>query len=527
MSSADFSNTLPLAATMDLQYRLPPFQQILFNPTIGVSLGLLLVAIVVVIYLSHRARVKAKLEARLDALKMAEKILLKRGGTPDEVEQILYAFTVNPRLDPAAIVMIRERFQQDFRPALEKLYGNDFGQRMETVYFPPPKDTRRAIGKQEPDLKTLVEERRKEAGGQTAAAILDLMDATLRPGSVLRLTFSGQEGGYGCLVMGHDMQAIDVTLPANNNQLVAALSPGTGIEGSLESGPSLLAFTSEVIQAVAGSMPYCRIAAWKSVWEIRKRDSMRLPMSLELDFHHISTSADSIRISNLSKELGAIRPGRLLDISLGGCCIDTHSDANFRVGDMIRFSQSLIEGTPPATLLGAVVNIDPLDPERNEGAKQRLHVQFLVIDDVSQRILARTLRQLQDVADKDDWLQAQTLMQRMRRNNIPALGSPNSPTRRKSTRVLTAVPVPGAEKPKSAGTTRHQESAREGLMPRPGQGPAKRKLSSESQSPHVRPPIRGANRMSTRLKPSLPAREEPPPASNDNPPPPPPPPLLR
>ncbi|MCC8181164.1 MAG: PilZ domain-containing protein [Planctomycetes bacterium] len=226
-------------------------------------------------------------------------------------------------------------------------------------------------------------------------------------------------------VMGHDTNHINVTLPANNNKLIASIKPGLMVEGSLESGPSLMAYTAEVLQAVAGSMPYCRITAWKSAWEVRKRESVRLPISVEIDFQHISTVAtNNMRISNIDKELGTIRPGKLMDISLGGCCLETPSSAKFNVGDMVRFSKALVTGNPPATLLGAIVNVADIDPEENAGAIKRLHVQFLIIDDVSQRILVRTMRQLQDVMAREEWMQAQQLLQRMRRNKIENLGSP-------------------------------------------------------------------------------------------------------
>ena len=449
-------SSLPVGASIDLQYRLPPPQQILLTPTIIVSIVLLGIALVVVVYLAYRGRVKAKKEARIEAIRMAEKILLKRGGTSEDVDRMLFIFRSHRDLDPAAMVMIKDRFHADLRPLLEVTFDKNFGERMEKIFFPPPKDTRRALAAQDKDVKAVVEEQKATASNQTAAAIMDLMDATLKPGVLTRLAFEGLEGGYECIVMGHDMQSVNVTLPAHNDQLVASLKPGMRIEGTLESGPSLMAFTSAVIQAVAGSMPYCRITSWKSAWEVRKRDSLRLPISLDIDFQHISTaSADSIKMSNLEKEIGTIRPGKLMDVSLGGCCIETPSSAQFRVGDMLRFSKSLVPGNPPATLLGALVRIDSIDPAINDGSTQRLHIQFLVIDDVSQRILVRTLRQLQDLMDRDDWMKAQQLLQKMRRNRIQNIGSPAgsayAPRRGDTTSAYAAA---GSGREGKKGTTR-------------------------------------------------------------------------
>ncbi|MDR1744886.1 MAG: PilZ domain-containing protein, partial [Planctomycetota bacterium] len=315
---------------------------------------------------------------------------------------------------------------------------------------PPYKDTRHALSNQSNENAKLVEELKSANTGQTAAAIVNLMDAALRPGAITRLSFEGLEGGHACLVMGHDHKVINVTLPAHSNKLIAAIQPGMSIEGTLEHGASLIGFTSSVIQAVAGNMPYCRIVPWKSAWEIRKRVSVRLPAVLDIDFHHISTAeSDSINMSNLEREIGALRPGRLIDLSHGGCCIETPSGGAFRTGDMIRFSRTLAPGDPPATFLGAIVKVDSdLDPDRSEGSLQRLHVQFLIIDDVSQRILVRALRQLQTTQDRNEWMQAQQLMQKIRRNNIENIGSPSAtgaaPRRSGGTTNITARPAASA-----------------------------------------------------------------------------------
>lgn len=425
MSISGFPSSLPVAATIDLQGRLPPPQQVIYTPTIFATVIFLAIGIVAIIIIARRAKEKAKRKARRDALKMMERILIKRNGTPDDVDKMLVVFAAHPRLDPAKLFMTRDRFEEDLGPILEKTYDSAFHKRMDKIFFPPNKETRKALAKQSDRLGALVEDQKNLASAQVSALIQDLMDATLRPGAVVRLAFERVEGGYECLVMGFDGQGISLTLPANSDQLIASLAPGMRVEGTLEHGPSLLAFTSAIIQAFAGSMPYCRIEHWHSVWEVRKREAVRLSASMEIDFQHISTSrTDAIRISSLEKELGAIRPGHLVDLSLGGCCVETPSEAEFRTGDMIRFSQSLIPGTPPATLLGAVVNITPIDPAINNGSVQRVNVQFLVIDDVSQRLLVRALRRLQDTMEQDEWLQAQKLMQQMRHHKIPTIGSP-------------------------------------------------------------------------------------------------------
>lgn len=477
MPNTIVQSTLPIAAAAaEPQIRLPPFQQIIYTPTILISLILLGIALVVVAYMSFRARKKAKAEARAGALKLAEKILVKRGGTPEDVTRLLYIFRAFPGLDPAAVAMIKDRFDDDLSPRLKQVFGGEFASRLESLYFPPPKTTRRGFGERDQDLRTLVEERRSIASSQAAATILDIMDATLRPGVAMKMHFQNIPGSYDCLAMGHDMQAFNITLPANNSALLALLKTGTQAEGTLEDGPSLIAFTAEVMQAVAGSMPYCRLSLWKSVWEVRKRDSVRLPLTLEIDFQHISTaSAGSIRMSNLDKEIGTVRPGRLVDVSLGGCCIETPSTVVFSVGDMIRFSKVLAQGNPPATLLGAAVKVDKIRPEEHDGAIQRLHVQFLVIDDVSQRILVRTIRQLQEVAAKEEWLHSQHLLQQMRRNNVAIDGSPAPGLKRDSAKLASRANAGGTDGG-SGGADKKRPSIRmppkEGMKePVPGTAP--------------------------------------------------------
>lgn len=412
---------LPFAATMDLQYRLPPPQQVLFSPAILVSLVLIAIAIVVVLLLYRRSRAEAMARKRREDLQLARKLLFKRGGSDDDYTKVEFIFNNYPRIDPAATVMIHDYFTARFRPVAESTFDKDFAGRVEKLYFPPPKDTN-AIAK-EKNLKKLVADTKNVAENQAVAAMIDLMDATLRPGSVLRMNFEGVEGSYDCMVMNYNMQLLNVTLPANHDQLVASLVPGLKVEGSFETGPSLMAFTSSVLGVVAGSMPFCRLTIWRNAWEVRKRDSVRLGISVDVDFQHISTTSNAtFKLSQIDKEIGAVRPGRLVDLSLGGGCLDTPSKYAFNIGDFVRFTASLIPGHPPATLLGSIVDIGGLNPEENDGMLKRLHIQFLALDDVSQRLLARAMRQLQENANQEEWLASQRLLEQMRRNNIPDAG---------------------------------------------------------------------------------------------------------
>lgn len=429
MASADYPLSFPVAAMLDPQYRLPPFRQIIYTPTILVSAILLLLSIIVVIVISRRSRVKGRLDARREAIKGIGKIIYKRGGKPEDADRTLEVLNNHPECDPAMILMLKDRFRDELYPLLEMTFDRAFADRMENIFFPPYKDTRFAAMTPKEDGSVPVPEDRPERKSPmamlTESAIRDLMDMTLKPGAVARLVFGGLDGTHECLVMGYDTKTIHVTLPSHRDRLVAAIQPGMAVEGTLESGSSLIGFTSSVVQAFAGNMPYCRIMPWKSAWEIRKRASVRLPAVLDVDFQHIATAkAESINMSSLEKEIGTLRPGRLIDISHGGCCIETPSAEDFKQGDMIRFSRTIAPGDPAATFLGAVVSADTIDPERHEGSIRRLHIQFLIIDDVSQRILVRALRQLQSAKDRDEWMHAQQLLQTIRRNNISVVGSP-------------------------------------------------------------------------------------------------------
>lgn len=412
---------LPLAATMDLQYRLPPPQQVLMSPTIMVSLLLFIAAIIVVVFLYQRAQTKAKRQKRRDDLLLAKKLLFKRGGNDEDFERLNFVFENYTRIDPAANVMVHDNFKTRLKPILESTFDQLFAARIERFYFPPPKDTN-ALAK-EKNLKKLVAQTKNVADVQAAAAMIDLMDATLKPGTILKVSFDGIENNYECLVMNYNMQFINVTLPSNNPHLMNSLEPGLRAEGSFETGPSLMAFNSTVLGVVGGSMPFCRLSIWKNAWEVRKRDSVRLGIMIEVDFQHISTAASAnYTLAQLDKEIGAIRPGRIVDLSLGGGCVETPSSYQFNVGDFIRFTTSLVDGHPPATLLGSIVDINNLDPQQHEGMVKRLHVQFLALDDVSQRLLARAMKQLQDAATHSDWLKAQRMLAQMRQNKIPEAG---------------------------------------------------------------------------------------------------------
>ncbi|MDR0361504.1 MAG: PilZ domain-containing protein [Planctomycetota bacterium] len=410
---------LPIAATIDLKGRLPPLQQIMLSPTIIISLILLVAAIVIFFILAARTRAESRRKKREEDLRMAQKILARRGGTDEDIQRMDQFFAQNPAVDPSAATLVADVFRDRVRPLLERMYGRDYAFRMEKLYFPPPKDTN-SIAK-ERDLKKLVEETKTVAATQAASAMIDLMDATLKPGMIVHAAFSGVEGGHDCLVMSYAMDSFNITLPANNAHLINSIKPGGTVEGSFESGPSLMAFTSVIEAIVAGSMPFCRLSVWKNAWEVRKRESVRLGMSLDIDFQHISTSSSgAIKVSQLDREISSIRPGRLRDLSLGGCCLDTPLDGKFEIGDFIRFTASLIPGHPRATLLGAIVEVINIpDPGRNENMVKRLHMQFLALDDVSQRLLARAMRHLQDIKSRVEWQQAQQLIEQMRQHDIP------------------------------------------------------------------------------------------------------------
>lgn len=409
--------TLPLAATMDLQYRLPPIQQVIFTPTIMISLVLFGIALLLIVYFYRKSVVESRRRKRQEDLQLAYKLLVKRGGTEEDSVKMEAVFANHPNIDPAAAVMVQDVFHTTLFPILSQTYGGDFARKMEKIYFPPPKDT--AAIAREKNLKKLVENTKNVAETQAEAAMIDLMDATLKPGAVLRVNFEGIEGASECLVMNHNMKSLNITLPANNTYLMESLRKGLSVEGYFESGPSLMAFTSTVLAVVGGNMPFCRLSIWRNAWEVRKRESVRLDITLEIDFQHISTaSSASINMSQLEKEIGAVRPGRLVDLSLGGCALETPSTYDFHEGDFIRFTASLVPGHPAATLLGAIVDTRDLVPDENDGMQKRLGVQFLALDDVSQRLLARAMRQLQEASSRQEWLQAQKLLAQMRRNNV-------------------------------------------------------------------------------------------------------------
>lgn len=416
---------VPIAATMDLQYRLPPFQEIIYSPTIAISLALLAAAIVFLIVISYRSSRAARRLKRLEDMALAKSILLKRGGAEEDWAAVNDTLDDNPKIDPGQIAMVKDVFQARFRPLLAKRYGNDFAERLEMCFFPPPKDTKAIV--KPTDLKKLVDASKTESSNQ-AAAILDLMDATIKPGILMKITFEGVRGVYDCLAMNHNMQCLNVTLPADSaSRLAAELKPGTVAEGNFESGPSLIAFTAAVERVLSGQMPYCRLSSWRNAWEIRTRESVRLPVSIPIDFQHVSTSSSgNISMAALERGVENGRAGEILDISLGGCRIGTTAGDAFLPGDLVRFNVSLMRGQPPATLLGSIVDVDRAAEPAGSQPGRGLHVQFLALDDVSQRLLARAVRFHQEGTARDEWLRAQAMTQRIRQNRIDLDAEPDS-----------------------------------------------------------------------------------------------------
>ncbi len=489
---------LPLAATMDLQYRLPPPQQVLMSPTIMISLFLIVATIVVAFIMYQRAQAKAKKQKRRDDLLLAKKLLFKRGGTDDDFERLSFVFENYPKLDPAAAVMVHDTFRSRLKPILESTFDQLFSARIERFYFPPPKDTN-ALAK-EKNLKKLVAQTKNVADIQAAAAMIDLMDATLKPGTILKVSFEGIENNYECLVMNYNMQFLNVSLPANNPHLIGSLEPGLRVEGNFETGPSLMAFNTHVLGIVGGSMPFCRLGIWKNAWEVRKRDSVRLGILIEVDFQHISTAASAnYTLAQLDKEIGAVRPGRLVDLSLGGGCVETPSSYQFNVGDFIRFTTPLVEGHPPATLLGAIVDIHDLDPQQHEGMIKRMHVQFLALDDVSQRLLARAMKQLQDAATHNDWLKAQRMLAQMRQNQIPETGmmTPQG----SGTRTPTGSLKKTGSAASSRSTSRTAQQKTTGSHTRVPGTSATRPIDAKKTNTSIQPAIRPSNTARSQTQP--------------------------
>lgn len=431
---------MPLAAAVE-SYGLPPLQQVIFSIPILISVIILIAIGVVLYYAMRKSAVKEREQLRQDALQLARRVLLKRGGTDADWKKIIAAFESGNNLNPTAIFMQKDIFAGTFVPLLTGQFDQKFAQRMFSIFFPPQRDSARIVeGQPQQQGPQRTKETQRVAAGAAASnsatsdsnrfssrritsqGVLDLMDGSLRPGSMATLKFRGIDDPMQCVVMGHNSQNIDFALPAGKQRLVPKITPGLRVEGFLEHGPVLLGFTSAVIMAVGGSMPYVRMEAWHTARDIRKRDAVRLHLSLEITFQHIPTSqADAIRMSALDQESGSVIPGRLIDVSLGGCCIETASNNMFKIGDMIRFSKALAPNTEPVTLLGSLVNSKPAT---DENPFQRLNIQYLLVDETSQIQLVRALKQLHQQSAQQEWMRAQQLLQKMRHNKIQSIGAP-------------------------------------------------------------------------------------------------------
>ena len=140
MSGGPTTDTLPLAAGEG--YRLPPLTQILFTPTVVITLIVLIAAIIAIAYMSHRAKLRKREEDRAEALRMAGKIILKRGGAEEDAEAVNRLFAENPGIDPGEVIMLRDKFCDLFLPLATASQGVEFRERLLALFFHPIKKPR-------------------------------------------------------------------------------------------------------------------------------------------------------------------------------------------------------------------------------------------------------------------------------------------------------------------------------------------------------------------------------------------------
>ena len=242
--------------------------------------------------LSRETEKKESEAKRHESVKMIRNMILENGGSRDDSRKMEAVFSRYSYIDPGHVVADKRRFRNLLKPLIIRYHGHDFAQRMEQFCFPPAK-------KPAPpppdfgldDFPTSVFEACESGPSGAASAMssttldmsstaiyedadgkrsdmLELMDATLKPGLALQLSFAGLIRGCESQLIGHNRNGIWVKLPSGDIRLRNSIRHGIWVEGSFATNSSRLAFSSEVMEVTPGNPPVVRLDVWKDAWEL-------------------------------------------------------------------------------------------------------------------------------------------------------------------------------------------------------------------------------------------------------------------
>ncbi|MDR3211414.1 MAG: PilZ domain-containing protein [Planctomycetota bacterium] len=472
-------DTLASAPPLALEY-LPSIQQIYFSPSIAITILLLVLCIVGAFLFNYYHSRKVKRANFQDNLVMARRALHKRGATDNDIEKALRTLKTLTEIDLSRALIMRSTFHDKVWSPLSQMHNQAFANHIQEILFPKGRSTivgiNRAdntspgtgtgtgtsesvtanavnsnseyspvvsdtgfftkISSAELDLlgenDTFSESQPAATAATTRATAKPSPDpvapSQLEPGMSLRMNFSGINGSIVCHVIRHDKTGITITIPTDYPSLIQTLHPGTTANGIYESGTSLMAFVTEVTSVSTSSLPFVKLAVWKNVWEVRKRDSLRLRIDLQIHFQHVTTAGTNmIDMNELEKAIDFLHPGRLSDISLGGCSLETEENLGFAIGDLLRFRAQLITGQSPGTFLGSIVHVHSDKAENENKSLHNLGIQFISMSDISQRLLIQTIHRLQQSHENEVKQKAVELIEQLKTRKIGPLPAAPKP----------------------------------------------------------------------------------------------------
>jgi len=296
-----------------------------------------------------------------------------RGVGEAEIAAAGRYFFANPDLDPESCVMDSALFARTLGP----FWIEEFGQELHSV------TSGLLFNRQNPVVDA---ERRKPPTGGKKAKEPSAALPFVTPGHAIRIVPTDGQEGFSDVILNTRADRIVVSMPHT-----VRLKPGQAVEVHLDIGLALCGLVGRVVEISQDPPPACQIGKFVEGWVIRRRQAIRLKMTRPIRFGcmPVSETPQVQSLTEINSRLAPTFAGELQDLSYGGCHITTAEDHDFRKGDLVRYSIELVADSPPASLYGAVVHT----VRRHGGAGVGLHIQFLVLDNGTQEVLARALRQ--------------------------------------------------------------------------------------------------------------------------------------
>jgi c-di-GMP-binding flagellar brake protein YcgR/heme exporter protein D len=211
-------------------------------------------------------------------------------------------------------------------------------------------------------------------------------------GQQLRLRFSGYPGAYRAVVIGVDPQGLLVSFSDRTGRDMQ-LNRYDRVTGVFEQNGELISFQTEVLEASSNEVYTCRLAHSTRVQHLKRRESVRVPVSRPIRFEWVPAEALQKPSGDHPSTHGKHRPreGTLIDLSLGGCAIGVGPDAMVSEHDIVIFRLDITDEIEPIDCVGRVLSLE-IRREENRGI---LHVAFLGENESRRQRLGLVLAHLQ------------------------------------------------------------------------------------------------------------------------------------